>query len=123
MRLLDSNIIIYAALPEYVELRKWLQAPGAVSVVTTIEVLGYHGLNNESLRAFNLWFDRLVVYPVTVPISRRAAELRRAHRMKLGDAIIAATALEHDLELITRNESDFRRISGLRIVNPLDGPL
>lgn len=38
--------------------------------------------------------------------------------MKLGDSIIAATALEYGVPLVTRNENDFRHISGLQIVNP-----
>ncbi|WP_425270981.1 hypothetical protein [Mucilaginibacter endophyticus] len=32
--------------------------------------------------------------------------------------MIAATALVHDLTLVTRNIKDFDKISGLKIVNP-----
>ncbi len=39
--------------------------------------------------------------------------------MNLGDAIVAATALEHDVTLWTANVDDFRHIEGLRVVNPL----
>jgi predicted nucleic acid-binding protein len=38
--------------------------------------------------------------------------------MKLGDALIAATALLHDLPLVTRNEEDFKHVAGLRVLNP-----
>jgi predicted nucleic acid-binding protein len=38
--------------------------------------------------------------------------------MRLADAIIAATALVHNLPLVTRNEDDFKHVPGLRIVNP-----
>ena len=38
--------------------------------------------------------------------------------MSLGDAIIAATALELETELITRNVADFSHIPGLKIINP-----
>lgn len=47
--------------------------------------------------------------------------VRRARKIKLGDAIIAATALETDSELVTRNEQDFRGIHGLRVINPFAG--
>ncbi|MFN0077866.1 MAG: hypothetical protein ACKVY0_15530 [Prosthecobacter sp.] len=40
--------------------------------------------------------------------------------MSLGDAFIAATALEHDLELATRNTDDYKHITGLRLVNPFE---
>ena len=39
-------------------------------------------------------------------------------RLKLPDAIIAATALIHQLTLISRNDSDFNGIKNLRYVNP-----
>jgi toxin FitB len=39
--------------------------------------------------------------------------------MSLGDAIIAATALLHDLEIYTHNVADFTWISGLIVIDPL----
>jgi toxin FitB len=48
--LIDSNVIIYAAKPEHQELRRFIarHAP-AVSVISYVEVLGYHRLT-ESCR-------------------------------------------------------------------------
>jgi len=40
-------------------------------------------------------------------------------KLKLGDALIAATALVHDLELVTHNLADFSWITGLRVVDPM----
>lgn len=43
--LLDSNIIIYATKPEYTELRQFIaQHTPAISVISYVEVLGYHKL-------------------------------------------------------------------------------
>ncbi len=39
--------------------------------------------------------------------------------MKLGDSIVAATAVLNGLELYTRNVDDFNKIPGLRVVNPI----
>jgi len=44
--------------------------------------------------------------------------LRQQHRIKIPDAVIAATALLHGLSLITRNLSDFKSIAGLAVINP-----
>lgn len=54
-------------------------------------------------------------------VTKQTILLRRQHKkLKLGDAIIAATALVYDLILLTRNTSDFKNILGLKCVNPHD---
>ena len=47
-----------------------------------------------------------------------AAKLRRAHNLSVADAIIAATDLEHNIELVTRNTDDFKNIKHLKLFNP-----
>jgi predicted nucleic acid-binding protein len=54
-------------------------------------------------------------------VANRAIALRQARKMSLGDAIIAATALVHQLALVTRNVTDFDHIAGLTLQDPL-GP-
>jgi predicted nucleic acid-binding protein len=49
-----------------------------------------------------------------------AIALRQQRKMSLADSILAATALENDLELVSRNVDDFKWIAGLRLVNPFD---
>jgi predicted nucleic acid-binding protein len=121
-RLLDSNILIYAVQPEHAFLDEWLEAPGTtISAISITEVLGYEGITPDDERLFEAMFGQLLVEPASERILRRAAGLRRGRRMKLGDAIIAATALEAGSELVTRNEQDFRSIEGLRLVNPFAG--
>lgn len=46
MKLIDSNIIIYAARPANAVLRSWIEAESpAVSAISVVEVLGYHKLS------------------------------------------------------------------------------
>jgi len=54
--LLDSNVIIYAAKPEYVSLRNFIarNAP-AVSAVSYVEVLGYHLLSEPERTIFDVF--------------------------------------------------------------------
>lgn len=47
-------------------------------------------------------------------VAERAGRIRREAGVRLPDALIAATALEHDLALATRNDRDFSRVRGLR---------
>ena len=53
-------------------------------------------------------------------IKYKTADIRKKHRIKLPDAIIAATALVYELTLVSRNVSDFRNIEGLELINPWD---
>jgi predicted nucleic acid-binding protein len=48
-------------------------------------------------------------------IAERGGRLRRAESISLADAIIAATAMEHGLTLLTGNGRDFGRITGLKV--------
>ena len=60
-----------------------------------------------------------VTPPVTPPITGRAVvlmeRLSRSHGLGMGDALIAATALEHGLPLLTGNLKHFGPIDGLQI--------
>jgi predicted nucleic acid-binding protein len=47
-------------------------------------------------------------------IAERAGRIRREVGIRLPDALIAATAIEHSLALATRNRSDFGRVRSLR---------
>jgi hypothetical protein len=51
-------------------------------------------------------------------IAERAGRIRRETGIRLPDALIAATAIEGALRLMTRNHSDFERVSGLRLRRP-----
>lgn len=53
--------------------------------------------------------------PVERGVAERAGRIRRETGIRLPDALIAATAVENRMSLLTRNRSDFDRVSGLRI--------
>ncbi len=121
MRLLDSNIVIYATQPGNDWLRvEVLSRPFAVSQATRIEVLGWHGLTPQDKADLETFLAAGPVYSITDAIADRAIALRQARKLSLGDALIAATALEHGLELSTRNVGDFKHIAALKLVNPFD---
>ena len=119
--LLDSNIIIYAALPEYSALQDFVakHAP-AVSAITRVEVLGYRLLSEMDRRKFEEFFAAATVLPISDSVLSKAVELRQIRKMSLGDALIAGTALAHKLTLITRDTQDFQWIDGLTLLDPLD---
>ena len=123
MRLLDSNIEIAAAAQEAEALRAELSAePCVISIVTRIEVLGYHRLSAEEESGLTEFLSRVETHALDDSVAARAIALRQQRKMGLGDAIIAATALVHGLTLVTRNVDDFKHIAGLKLTNPFAEP-
>lgn len=53
--------------------------------------------------------------PVDRNVAERAGRIRREAGIRLPDALIAATAIEHKLGLATRNRSDFELVRSLRL--------
>ena len=116
MWLADSNILIRAASASDHPLQEWLQNQlPAISIVTRIEVLGFHRLRPDEdmlLRVLLAAFDE---YPIGSETAALAIDLRRQRKISLGNALIAATCLEHGLKLATLNTSDFEWIAGLTL--------
>jgi len=66
----------------------------------------------------NDFVNSSVIYPLSPDVVKRTIELCKRDKIKLPDAIIAATALSENLILVTRNTDDFKNISGLELYNP-----
>ena len=121
--LIDSNRIIdYTAslLPnkgsDFVE--ELFNTVFIISFVVKIELLGFADVP-EKMQTMEEFVNSANVLPLDDLVTQQTILLRRKHRkLKLGDAIIAATALVHKMILISRNVADFKNIEGLQVVDP-----
>jgi predicted nucleic acid-binding protein len=97
----------------------------AVSVATLEEV--YFGLSWKPNPRVRLWLEGFLdtnceILPITPEIAKRSGEIRgqfqaRGQTRSTADMIIASTAQEHDLTLVTRNVRDFADC-GILLLNP-----
>lgn len=83
------------------------------SVITRAELLA----GNTATEIVNLLLSPFREIPVDRVVAERAGRVRRESGPRLPDALIAATALEHGLSLVTRNRKDFENIRQLRLKN------
>ena len=121
--LLDSNILIYGAEEGEPRLDAILaRSDLAVASVSCIETLGYHRLSDAERQGLEAAIARMTVLALEDAVVGWAISLRQERKMGLADAIIAATALVHQLPLVTRNVDDFKHVAGLEIVNPFAEP-
>lgn len=61
-------------------------------------------------------FSRITILPVTEEISEKSGEIKAKFNLNIADAIIAATAIFTNLELVTLNTKDFKKVKGLKIL-------
>lgn len=128
--LADTNVISeFVRKTPDAHVMQWLQGVElmAISAITLEEA--YFGLswqpNTRKLALFNALVARMhAVYPITPAIAQRGGVLRGQFQAQgivrsAPDMLIAATAIEHQLVLATRNVRDFLGC-GVQVVNPFE---
>jgi len=91
----------------------------AVSTITVMELIA--GCRNKTeLRNTEKLIERFEVFPLTERVSTMAVGLvkkyRLSHGLLLADALIASTALSNEIPLASKNQRDYRFISGLNLL-------
>ena len=119
--LVDTDVLIWHLLGYAQATRRLDQLnPLTLSAVSYLEVL--QGMRNKAeLAAVKkmLGLRRATIWPLTEAITQRAIELMElltlSHGLQMGDALIAATALDQQMPLITGNVKHFGAVSGLQL--------
>lgn len=119
----DTNIFIYYLADEptvnsffteeFLNLHEVLISP-----IIHIELLSFAGLEKEEEQAIRDLLSQFYSVPLLREIEEQTIQLKRQYKIKLPDAIIAATALHKEAFLVTRNANDFQGIAELKIQNP-----
>jgi predicted nucleic acid-binding protein len=122
--LLDSNVLIdaLAGLPHGVrvlqEARKRPEVSVIYSAITRIEVLGFPNLSAPEEAAVRRLLNEFEEVAVSNAVVERTIQIRKLVRIKIPDALIAASADTAQAVVVTRNTSDFQRVPGLTVVHP-----
>ena len=135
MFLVDTDIL--SALlkrDRHRELAQWLEAQRTVDLHLSVFNIGEVERGITQQRRQNLafaedlarWLDRVLgwygdrILPVTLPVERRWGQLSATLGHDGSDLLIAATALEHGLTVVTRNARHFEP-TGVQVLNPFEG--
>lgn len=73
----------------------------AISPINRMEVLGFGDLVDNDSQNLEKLLDVLMTLPIDRKIEDTVIELRKHHKIKLPDAIVLATVLTHNLELLS----------------------
>lgn len=118
--LIDTNIIIYYFKDEFPgDKTEWItdvfRTSFNVSVIAKIEFLGWNGFTPLQYTQASQFLDNANIISMDNVIVGKAIQLMREQRIKLPDAVIAATSLINRFTLVTRNVKDFIGIEGLDV--------
>ena len=100
--LLDTNAVIYIQKGLLIE--PLPRGHYFASIITEIELLSFPSLDELQRDAITSLLSEVIITSVDSGIRDHAVRLRRARRLSIPDAIIAATALVHDAELLTNDQ-------------------
>ena len=120
--LLDTNILIY-----YTDglLQKWSKADlifiesFLISIISKIEFLGWAGFRGDEYQ-YNTAKDFIgnaSVINLDDEVAEQTILIRQKYKIKMPDAVIAATAIINNLTIVTVNVRDFKNI-GVKLLTP-----
>lgn len=134
--LLDTNVLSELRKGQRADagVRRWFDEAVDRDLFTSVLVVGELRRGVESIRrrdraaadSLAQWLESLVdrfgerLLPVDAAVASRWGELNVPNPVPTVDGLLAATALVHDLTLVTRNVGDVGR-TGARLLNPFTG--
>lgn len=120
--LFDTNILIYyfnGSLTDDVKknVSEMLEHNFSISIISKMEFLGFNQFTAREREKAEQFLSFADIIPLEDNIVDLVIQMKQNQKIKLPDAIIAATAISKNLNLVTRNVKDFKDID-IKLNNP-----
>lgn len=109
---LDTNVVLYHLGNRLAE--DLPVGPICVSVITEMELLSFPGLTESDEAEIKRLLESINIINISDAIKNGAIQLRRDFKLKLPDAIIAATARSMGIPLVT-NDLVLAKVEGIKV--------
>ncbi|MGZ3873624.1 MAG: type II toxin-antitoxin system VapC family toxin [Mucilaginibacter sp.] len=97
---------------------KIVDVESVISFIVEIELQSWSPLQSNDLEIYQLFVSNSTVIGINDDIIRETIKIRKLFRLKLPDALIAATAMVNNMILIADNDKDFKTVPELKYLNP-----
>lgn len=112
--LADTNFLIHVHQGNSI-VEPFLDYHFATSFITEIELLGNFSINKDQKNTLKLLLSEFLIIELNQQIKELCIELKQRYKIKIPDAIIAASSIIYNLPLIT-SDADFKKIKELELV-------
>lgn len=99
-------------------LDKVLNEESSISFISEIELQVWNPSNPEDIKIYHSFVEQSNILGIDQDIIQETIKIRKSEKVKLPDALIAATAIIHDRTLVADNDKDFERVPKLKYINP-----
>ena len=89
-----------------------------ISFISEIELQVWNPPNPADTIIYSEFIEESKIISVDKSIINKTISIRKNQKLKIPDAIIAATAIVYDFTLISDNDKDFLKVPGLKYINP-----
>jgi predicted nucleic acid-binding protein len=112
--LVDTNFLIFVSQENEI-VSAFLDYNIGVSYISEMELLGVFSISKIQKDAMQKILDQCYILDSTTEIKKSAISLKQKYKIKLPDAIIAATAIHYNLPFVTA-DADFKTIKELKLI-------
>jgi len=89
-----------------------------LSFISEIELQVWNPTDPNNLTICFQFITESNIIRVEDAIIKKTIDIRKNQKLKVPDAIIAATAMVNDFTLVSVNDKDFTKVPGLKYINP-----
>jgi len=89
-----------------------------IPTIVVAEFLSFPGLKPKEQHFFANLLRQMQIEPLSFDVAQKAGDIRRKYKITLPDAIVAATALQTESTLLTRNLKHFQKIKEIEVQSP-----
>ncbi len=97
---------------------RFINSDCTISFISEIELQVWQPLNPDNITIYKLFVAKAQIIHINASIIAETINIRKNYRLKIADAIIAATSLTFNRTLIADNDADFTKIPALQYINP-----
>jgi predicted nucleic acid-binding protein len=90
-----------------------------ISFISEIELQVWNPSNADDVDIYKSFVAGSQVIGINPGIIQQTIIIQKTYKLKLPDALIAATAIDNNLTLIADNDADFKKVPDLKYINPV----